>query len=394
MHAPTLVRCVIASVIILAAPSVADDDTLSRTRSHNEEQLDRLEQQMNVGPRSAMALGWRTNWRQLMPVRPVSVHVEKDAVFILNERNELSMLDSETGTLKWRTYAANATDRILDVVHLPDLDTVLILRSESILTVSDRTGMPESVGASSSAVQPLEWLATDGGFIHGSTYIYGGLGGEVVWQGFRYGFAARAHRIGRRIDTTLVQCGDTVVAAARSGEVAGLDLNTGRLSWKVTLLDRVAGTPAATDDLVVIAGRDQHVRALNPLNGRPLWTALLEHPLHAGPTLMGDFVYQQVPEQGLYCWEARPSNSPDGVQAWSASDVTGSVISRSGSLLLSWDQDRRMLQAVSDATGSIESSKHVPNATLVSANDKVLIVVGADGRVECLVPRTETLGTP
>jgi outer membrane protein assembly factor BamB len=240
------------------------------------------------------------------------------------------------------------------------------------------------------AVQRLQWLASTGGIIDGSQFIYGAFGGEVAWQAWNRGYSTRAHRVGRRIALPPVQSGDTIIAASQSGHVSALSARSGALMWSRTLLDSLGSTPVCSDDYVYLSGLDQHLRCLSLRdNGRPLWTALLKAPLTTSATLIDDVVYQQVHGTGLTAWQATPANAPDGVPKWTAAAVTGDVLATYGDLLLTWDPQLGTLATISPLTGSIDVQLNLAPGTRVQTsaieNGRVFII-SPKGRIESRIP--------
>lgn len=354
---------------------------------------DALEKQMTIGPVAARSLGLHPTWTVSFAADAgvKKIWPTQGGVFVLDGRNELSLLDTDTGLRKWRAFIADPGHRILDLHIVPDMGLIVILRSDAIVTIDLATGFQRGpLNGAVSPFQRLQWLGRTGGELDGTEFIYGGLGGEVVWQSWQRGFSTRAHRVGRRISMAPVMTGNTIIAASMAGHVSALDAGTGALLWSKKLLDSLGASPVCSDDYVYVSGLDQHLRCLAiGNNGRTLWTALLKAPLHASATLIGDVVYQQVPGTGLTAWEATPANAPDGVHRWTAADVTGSVLSTYGNKLLTWQLQNGALATISPTTGSIDVKLDLPLGTRVqtTAIDRGRIfVITPNGRIESLIP--------
>ena len=388
--AHSLACLTLVSAFALAAPiasaveaSSADDDAIAR----NSARVKQLELQMPLGPRSARSLGLRVAWRN--PINTDSVvglFVSNGAIFVVDRDQEVTMFNQDTGQKRWVGFGAGGNDIIIDVVHVPSAEKVLVVRTNSILTVSATTGIPMVHGATQSSVQPLEWIAATAGTLRGDAYIYGGLAGELVWQGWGMGFSTRAHRIGRRIESQPIVAGNAVIAASRSGTLAALDINTGALLWKKKLFDGVSGVPSATPSMVAVASRDQHLRMFNVQDGSLKWSKLYKVPLMSGPTILDGAVYQHVPGVGLVKMQAAPQNSPGGVEEWAAAAVHGDVIGTVGNLLLAWAPSVKQLQTVSINTGSVDASVSAPSIKRLISKDGIVLLLGGDGELECLLP--------
>ena len=354
-----------------------------------------LERRMTLGPVAARSLGWRPTWTtSFVPDGGIQrVWATAAGVLVLDGRNELSLLNTDTGLRRWRAFVADPGDRVLDMHIAEEAGLVLVLRSDAVVTLNVDTGFP--TGALDGAVPPvqrLEWLARTGGVLAGSDLIYGGLGGEVVWHSWGRGFSSKAHRVGRRIGIAPAKdgpSGQTIVAASLSGQLIALQATSGSLMWSRTLLDGIGGDPVFDDKYVYVSGLDQHLRCLDVITGRPLWTALMMAPLRSGATIKGDHVYQQVPGVGLTAWEVQPKDSPDGVQLWTAPNVEGNVIATQTDRLLTWHEATGTLATISPTTGTIDTRIELPSGTRVQQagqGDGRIFVIGDDGKLESLVP--------
>ena len=348
---------------------------------------------MMIGPLAARSLGLHPTWSATFAADGgvAGLWPTSTGVFVLDARNELSMLDFGTGVRKWRAFVADPGDQVLDLHVSKEANVAIVLRSDAIVTVDLNSGIPK--GMLKGVVKPmqrLQWLARTGGSLAGREFIYGSLGGEVVWHSWWTGLSKRAHRIGRRVAVSPIVAGDLVIAGANDGVVSALNVETGALVWTRTLLGELAAEPVATDTHVWTSTQDQYIRCLSLKNeGRPVWEALMESPLVSAPTLVGSSVYQQVPGVGLTAWEAAPENKPSGVQIWTSPGVDGDVLTTTGDSLLTWQWRTGALSTVSPTTGTLDAALNLPLGTHVKASstdDGRVFVIGADGRIESLVP--------
>lgn len=79
--------------------------------------------------------------------------------------------------------------------------------------------------------------------------------------------------------------GGRVYAAAVTGGIRALDLQTGRQLWQVPSDIRLSGGPGAGDGLVVVGGLDGEVLALDAQTGAERWQAKVENEVIAAPTI-------------------------------------------------------------------------------------------------------------
>ncbi|MDP7069988.1 MAG: PQQ-binding-like beta-propeller repeat protein [Phycisphaerales bacterium] len=392
-----LLPIIASSLLAVTGLSVAQT---SEAAARNAEKVSALEARMPLGPRSARDVGLRAMWRYGVDLAQIrSLFMSGDAAFLVNTNNEVTMINMETGRRRWKSFGGGGSDLIVDIVLVKEAEKVVVVRSNSILTLSSRTGLPTLLGTTQSSVQPLEWISDTKGSMYGRAYIYGGLAGEVVWQDWSLGFPTNVHRIGRKVQAQPAVFGSSVVASSRTGELVAMAADDGLLHWQKYLLGPMAGSPAsgtmnesATGDastvtrILYVASRDQHLRAYNLADGKLRWSKLFEQPLASGPVLVDRRVIQQVPGTGLVCMEGLPPDAPEGKVVWTSSDVRGRVIGSTGDLLLTWDDDTTTLQTVSKATGSVDASSAASNVTHMLMQDDSLLLLGGQGELVCYQP--------
>ena len=348
--------------------------------------LQKLDESMPLGPRSARSLGLRVDWREPIDSKDCrGVFVSGGMVFVISSNNEITCYDTSNGQLLWRGFGGNPTDSIIDVRRVNQNNHVLIVRASSILTLSALTGIPVMNDASQSSVQSFEWLASTPGVVVEDKYVYGGLGGEVVWQNWKIGFPAEANRIGRKIVSGPVAHSNVLVAGARDGTIAAFNSRNGIGLWQKKLLGSPVGLPSTGGGKVFVASDDQHLRALDIHEGNLEWSYLFKRSLKHGPALVGNSVYQAVPDEGLYRLEASPKNPIDGVVLWTAPEVVGQVVGHSGELLLVWDQESKTFTTVSKATGSVDTKVQSHGVDHAAMDGSTIVLIG-NGELECVVP--------
>ena len=105
--------------------------------------------------------------------------------------------------------------------------------------------------------------------------------------------------------------------------------------------------------------------------------------------LIGDRLYQQIPAQGLICFEARPVDAPGGKVIWQALDVRGNVVSRYSDHMVVWDGRQRLMTSMDTAGAAIKSVSlpWVKHFQVSGLQEGTLVAAADDGRVIRLVPR-------
>ena len=376
-----------ASVLALTAMGAgmaANDQIMNEAKADHQRQMEELENRMPLGPLRAKSLGLTPRWQLDAPDPIVQFFPHNAGVFTINQHNELSKISGDKGTLLWHTHGGNSADQIIDVIAIDDIDRILVVRTTSILTISNSTGNPSFIGEARSSLQQLQWLADTTGVVDGPYLIYGGLSGEIVWQGYTHGFTEGAHRIGRRVATPPVISDTLVIAGSASGTIFGLDVKRRSKRWTVSLLAAPTAPLTVHGQLLFVASKDQHLRAINTDTGVVEWARLLESPLQHGPYAAADSVYQQVPDRGLVCLEARPKHAPEGMERWTAPTVTGNVIADKDGMLITWDADKRVMQSVSASTGVVEATAAIPEALNVTADGDLIYILGHSTRLQLL----------
>jgi hypothetical protein len=138
------------------------------------------------------------------------------------------------------------------------------------------------------------------------------------------------------------------------------------------------------DYAVFVAGTDQYIRALRFDNGREIWSVLTESPLTESPTVIGDRVYQQIPSQGLVCFEALPLDSPGGERIWTTAGVKGSVICQRRDNLLVWDAQGKIMTVLDVKRGGVVKTVALPQVKRMEVSaimDGDIYAASDDGRV-------------
>ena len=341
-----------------------------------------------IGPLAARDLGYRIDWQRRTLTTENSgiktITVQGDSVFVMDGRNFLSRLRKDDGEQLWRVPVADALDEIHGITFVPDMERVFVTSGGEVLVLDSDTG-------SQIAKQRLGQIANTEPAVFGQFFVFGARNGQVCWHSYQVGHQWRGYQVSQSIQLPPVIVDSTVIVIGSDGRIMVLDARSASQIWSKRLLDIVTAPPAAGGGHVYVAGQDQHLWAFDLNTGRNTWRYLTQDPLSEGPVLLGDQVYQQIPSEGLVCFEAMPLDEPDGVVVWRAPQVRGSVVGRIGSNLLVWDQQQHRLELVSVKQGAAALSLDLPGINfLVTSMHKGadLFAASNDGRVVRLVPRS------
>ncbi len=340
-----------------------------------------------IGPLAARDLGYRIDWQRRTLISANSgiktITVQGDSVFVMDGRNFLSRLRREGGEQLWRVPVADALDEIHGITFMPRMERVFITSGGVVLVLDSDTG-------SQIAKQRLEQIANTEPIVSGQFFLYGARNGQICWHSYLVGHQWRGYQVSQSIQLTPLLVDGAVIVVGSDGRIMVLDAGFASQIWSKKLLDVVTAPPAAGSRQVYVAGQDQHLWAFDLDTGRNTWRYLTEDPLSEGPVLLGDQVYQQIPREGLVCFEAEPVDAPDGVVVWKASQVRGSVVGRRAGNLLVWDKEQRRLELVTAEQGAVALRLDLPGIKFLLTNTRQstdLFAAGNDGRVVRLVPR-------
>ncbi|MCH2133608.1 MAG: PQQ-like beta-propeller repeat protein [Phycisphaerales bacterium] len=364
-------------------------DSSSPRTARDASLLDALEREYAIGPRAARSLGYRLGW-QAPDAGKTTIRVEPqgDSILVLSGDNILKRLTADTGTRLWSASVGSPVAEVLGLTYLPDQQRIYITRDSSILSLESATGVMTSEPGRS-PVQELQWIANTAPVVFDDFLIYGSRAGELVWQIYSLGHSFRAYNIGQSVQLTPQLIGDSVIAVATSGEIVVLDAAQVSTRWRHKLLDKVVAEPGVGAEVVYVASRDQYLRAFDLLSGRLKWRALTEAPLSHSPSVIGRDVYQLIPGSGLACYEARPVNRYDGRRRWINPEITGTVLTKRGDNLITWDDQKRELALVSASTGVVETTVALPSVRMIVTDNQVngrIYTLDDRGRLDCLIP--------
>jgi hypothetical protein len=338
-----------------------------------------LDERYIIGPTATGDMGYRIAWQHAVLERNIkNVYVQDDSVFVLQDRNFLTRLDRDTGQYIWREPVADPLDTILGLVYLPDDDLVVVATGDSLLMYDESAGYLKQR-------QNLTKVASSGPVHIGPFMVYASGNGQVCWHSHEVNAPYKSYQVSSRMDLKPLYLDGLIVAASADGRVMVLDAAEVRQIWSRQMLDNIEAAPDAGDGAVFVADTAHTLSAFALYENRtPLWRHLFERPLTMSPVLLGDFVYQQVPGIGLFCLEAQPVDTPDGVVVWHQPDLTGTVIAQNSDGLLLWDANARTLTVVDPKYGDVIKSYTLPQVKgieLDSRRANEIVAYGSNGRV-------------
>ncbi len=344
--------------LVLATIAAGCSDPLIQRTRGRPLTIDQRAERFEVPHERYAELGYRLDWRGFPGVSPgqrvLDLHIDADdnTVAVIETGSTISLLESNTGRLRWQNRVANELTRLHGVTRGPNGRVVGVAETEFFFldqgtgTLVDR--------------QNLSKLANTMPVLEGPVAIYGTSTGQVathlMTQGLPlWGFASRG-----AIEAPPVRVGEAVGAVTRTGDVVFLRASGGSLLGRARIFNGTEpGTrPVASDSIFYIASLDQSVYAFDTTGGQ-VWRHRTSTPLRAQPALIDGVLYVTT-EAGL--------TALDGMRGdvrWASSELTGDVIGMRRGMLLVWDAAARSAALVNPADGGIEARVHLPGVTML-----------------------------
>ncbi|MFK7958929.1 MAG: PQQ-binding-like beta-propeller repeat protein [Phycisphaerales bacterium] len=364
----------------------ADEVEIARPNETSAERVARL---YLVTPEKARQIGYRIDWQDA-GTRGVSVATlspSDDSVFALDAMRRISRIDRSRGSRLWRLPLLTSVQEVYGMTYLPADGTLHVAAGTEMQVLDGGTGVLMRR-------DKLSRPTSTGPTAFGRFLIYGSRDGTVNWHQFQVGTNWKSYRVAQSVELSPVVTDDGyVLVAGADGSISSLRGFDASRVWRKSALDDIVAPPAAGGGMAYASSLDQHIRAwpLGEDRRVPSWEYLTPAALVDGPTIVGNTVYQRVPGNGLFAFEARPADRPGGVLRWSASDVDGNVLGRRGDQLLVWNADRQELLMVDERVGAITERIELPGVTTIAVDgvdDADIFLGGTDGRVLRLVPTT------
>lgn len=337
-----------------------------------------------IGPSIAREFGYRVKWQ--FPVAGKNLKhlsVQFDSVFTLDEDNYLTRIDRADGTRVWRIPVSYPLAEIQGINYLPSYGKVLVTSGGDLFVLNASDG-------SQIARQKMQQVANTEPVTYGEYLIYGSRNGQLIWHSHSIAFQAFGYQIARSINVAPVVYSNAVVTVGNDGEIMVLSAGSANQFWRKKLLDGISAPPVVGNGAIYIAGQDQYVWAFDLNTGRNLWKYLAASPLTESPVLIDNHVFQHIRDEGLICFEALPDSRPGGEITWSASAVTGNVLTKRRENLITWDGASRTLNVLTAQRGGEVNSIQLPLVDrMICTGVKNGEIYAADsaGHVIKLIPR-------
>lgn len=341
-----------------------------------------LEQRYIVGPAAARDLNYRVAWQFVGAGSGLKMlRTQGDSLFAVDEKNVLTRINADSGDRLWQAPIGDPVDLVFGVNLI---DNKVYVTTDSSMVVLD------GLNGTQISHQRFDKIANTGSVLYGKTLIYGSRNGQIIWHNYAFGVQSQAYQISRSINVQPVIAGGNIVAVGSDGTVMVITAAGASKLWDRKLLAASVSPPAASDSIAYFASTDQYLYAYDLINGRPVWKSLTGSPLTQGPTLIGDKVYQQIPGEGLACYDALSDGYLDGKLIWKSPSVKGNVLGERRGTAMAWDQTSKTFTQLETIHGEPLKTLNFPKVRLLEvAGDEVaeIYAAGDNGNIVKLVPR-------
>ncbi len=361
------------------------DSHLESTSTSTTVNVDDLELKYLIGPKAAREIGYRIDWQQRISGRGIKlVDVQHDSVFILDQGNFLTRLNREDGNRMWRIPVAGPIDEIQGINFQPQHNHVILIAGGSLFVLDADTG-------SQLQKQKLDLIANTPAIELDQFLIYGSRNGQLCWHSHLVNAPWKSYQISQSVQLPPLLEKGLIIGVGNDGLLMVLQAATAQQLWSRKLFDPVVSSPAVGGGVLFVAGLDHTLWAFDLNEKRAaLWHYLTESPLTDSPVLINNRIYQQIPSQGLVCFDAYPVDSPGGVVLWTASETRGNVVSLHKKDLCVWDDDSRLFSLLEAQYGDVVTDISLPAVDYLKTTDingTEIIAADRTGRVIRLVKR-------
>lgn len=274
-------------------------------------------------------LGYRLDWRG-HAASPTDASVRHfiplgDVVVYHDTRNNLTILENDTGRIRWSMSLGSPLTRFVGHARIGDR---LVTASDTDVQLFDvRTG--DLIDR-----MRLEAIANSGPVMMGPLAVFGSATGEAYAIRVSGGFKQWGHLLDGPITARPTRVdSETVAFVSDVGDVIFIDAESGSAFGRRQKIFGGTRTNPVTDGRTVyIGGMDQSVWAFDAEDGRLRWRLRTEMPVTAQPRVWRDRVFVDLPRLGFTA-----INATDGSVIWSNDKIRGEAISARAGNLIVWD---------------------------------------------------------
>lgn len=301
-------------------------------------------------------LGYRYEWTGFPHITRGEelsfVHPYTDVVATLESGSTVTLMEGETGRVRWRNTLANPLTRFVglsrDSQHIiAASDTELYLLQLESGDIVDR--------------QRLERVANTAPAVAGDLAVFGTASGELTGHRLSIGFRQWGNAAaGSAFDYAPVVAKNAFCAVSRDGDVLFVGAGGSRTGAN-KIFGGPGAQPVAGNGLFYVASADQSIYAFDPEGGTQVWRHRTQHPLDTAPAFIENSLYCTTTDGGLTAFRGA-----SGQVLWYNQDVRGEVVARRKGELLVWDGTTAV--TVDERTGDELQRAELPGVTDLKAD--------------------------
>lgn len=273
-------------------------------------------------------LGYRWDWtaRPFLSKRgEISiVRTDTDAIVVHETGNNTSVLEPDTGEIRWSKALTSTITRFVGVSR-PDDTTLWACAGDKMYIVEMKTG-------NLIARQQLETMVNTTATTVGSLAIFGTPSGELIAHDTASGFKMWGYNMAGPITADPIMITDSIVGTvSQGGEVLFNYTPSGESVGRNKISGGVTAIPVTDGELMFVASTDQSVYAFEAFGGAQIWRHRTAAPITVQPVLIEGVLYCSL-DEGLTALDA-----DTGDVLWQNPKLQGWVVTTNGPELVVWN---------------------------------------------------------
>lgn len=320
-------------------------------------------------------LGYRVQWRAFPTMMPggqvESVQMLGDALGVMESTGVFTVLEASSGQQRWSDQPAGPLTRFFGA--LQDDKHILVVGESELYVYDSATGAIKTKHKTDRVnnTHPVKV---------GSMIAFGTATGHVSGMSATNGFTMWGTGVNGSVvvDPVLFPGGTDAVFVSQTGEVAVLDVLTGRSSGRARMFEGAGAAVCTAPTMAFVASLDHSLYAYSRSSCQQVWRHRTNAPLRQKPTCIDGVVYCDLGESG----GMTALNASTGKVLWNNQDVAGSVVSMRKGKLLVFDAASKRAALLDPAKGKVHESVTLTNIGMfVQGDGDVLYAVSPVGVV-------------
>ena len=348
-----------------------------------------------LGPRELKTLGYFKYWNLDLDMDRGGfvrdVHRIDDSLYVISEKGDVFALHADIGLTRWSRNLTESVYRVFQPQHFSSESGtgLVVIATTPRVFIFDRYSGDEvkdlSLGASVGSAVVADARSLFFGSSDGHLY-------SMIWNDPRIASAVANWKAmaGSPVGATphLVNQGEDIVFSSLGGSVFNCTSGQKILNWDFHAGGAIEGEIAIDNERVYVASLDRSLYGLDMVSGAQRWRMRFPEPLHDGPVLIGNMIFQYCDKQGV-----TGINAESGKVLWNV-DGARKVVCRSGDRVILGVESRLLL--VGAESGELLETVTLPthSRALVNTDDETLYVVSRLGTVFCAKPQGHPYLTP